>query len=43
MDVNNAFLFGDLVEDIYMLAPKGYHEIFGNNVCRVKKFFNGLK
>ena len=48
LDILNAFLNGDLDEDIYMRLPEGYAEIKGltlpkNAVCRLKKSIYGLK
>jgi hypothetical protein len=41
MDVQTAFLYGDLKEEIYMEQPDGYVE--GNRVCRLRKSLYGLK
>jgi hypothetical protein len=42
MDVKNAFLHGDLSEEIYMEQPQGFmHD--SSLVCRLKKYFYGLK
>ena len=42
IDVNNAFLNGDLHEDVFMLQPQGY-EVNRNLVCKLTKALYGLK
>ncbi|KAA3483629.1 Retrovirus-related Pol polyprotein from transposon TNT 1-94 [Gossypium australe] len=45
VDINNAFLNGDLSEEIYMVQPFGFEQNHGDRslVCRLKEALYGLK
>lgn len=43
LDINNAFLNGDLFKEVYIKLPKGYHTIDRSLVCNLNKSLYGLR
>lgn len=44
VDINNAFLNGEIIETIYMPQPKGFvNQNHPKHACKLKKALYGIK
>ena len=43
VDISNAFLNGDLTQDVYMHQPEGFEQGDRNMVCKLNRSLYGLK
>jgi len=44
IDIQNAFLHGELKEEVYMAQPQGYiHSQYPNHLCKLHKLIYSLK
>ena len=44
VDINNAFLNGDLIKDVFMMQPKGFINVYKpGHICKLNQALYGLK